>query len=47
MDPRKPSGDESFVVLDWVARREADGVEVGRIARWDPWALPWGRDGVS
>ena len=40
------SGDESFVVSDW-AVREADGVEADRIARGDPWALPWGRGGVS
>ena len=37
------SGDVSFVVLDWAVRREADGVEVERTARGDP----WGRDGVS
>ena len=48
MAPRdKLTGDVTLVALDWAAAREAEGVEVERVARWDPWALPWGRGGES
>ena len=45
--PDKLTGDGSFVALDWAVRREAEGVEVERVARCDSWALPWGRGGES